>query len=132
MTDRISEIRARLEGVTPGPWRAPFPSYVIGGFGHGKVCQLDGVYVKNPNDRADATFIANAPADIAYLLDRVEALEEVFEATAYYLRAVDIYRKGCKEHGIPLREYDYEVFRDLAAPACGAEKRLRAITTEAP
>ena len=74
--DRIAEIRARLDAATPGPWRtldwADPPMFVVAqprdsdhwprlascGFG------------------GDADLIANAPADIAWLLDEVDALRE--------------------------------------------------------
>lgn len=44
---------------TPGPWRAPSSSYVIGD--GVKICQLTGIYVDNPNCVADSRLIAAAP-----------------------------------------------------------------------
>lgn len=74
--ERISEIRARLEKATPGPWQTwpegteeSVESVSLGRF----VCHLN----SNVRQfREDAALIANAPADIAYLLARVDALTQ--------------------------------------------------------
>ena len=54
MGDREAEIRARLEAATPGPWDPYRSTMVI--------------------SRADMDLIGNAPADLAYLLDRLSPL----------------------------------------------------------
>ena len=61
MSDRLQEIRARLDAATPGPWQVvcDTTSDVVG--------VIDGDY-----DAAD--FITHAPADIAWLLDREHRL----------------------------------------------------------
>lgn len=58
---------------TPGPWKAPFSSYVIGD--GVKICQLTGIYVDNPNCDADAHLIAAAPE----LLEALERLVLAFD-----------------------------------------------------
>lgn len=63
---------------TPGPWQAPFSSYVIGG--GTKICQLKGVYIDNPNRDADARLIASAPD----LLDVLERVVEYYDPTIMY------------------------------------------------
>jgi ribonuclease HI len=93
--ERLAEIRRRAEKATPGPWRR--------GYYDGSSAEPDdregvtitsdpksatdgyGVVVRAGHDwgveygvltLADADFIANAPADIAYLLSALEQAEE--------------------------------------------------------
>ena len=82
MSDRIEEIRERLEKATPGPWEDDGVN----------VTQANGEWVDVTPSRVecmsycyggsvermkddDRTFIANAPADVAFLLAEVERLE---------------------------------------------------------
>lgn len=60
VTERLQEIRQRLDAATPGDW--PF-----------------GELARHLLP-ADADLIAHAPADIAWLLDRIEALQYVVES----------------------------------------------------
>ena len=87
MSDRLSEIRERLEAATPGPWEyfgeALMGSVIRGG----NQPSILGVAVDPDESQErrrecmgknwcrDAHFIANAPSDIRWLLERVEALE---------------------------------------------------------
>lgn len=72
----IKEIRERLEATTPGPWK--LDAGYLGGInyvsaeGYGNISD----YFKR---REDARFVANAPADIAYLLDLVAELDAEIE-----------------------------------------------------
>src|SRR5690606_21414262 len=50
----------------------------------------------------------------------------VVAAASAYLRALDTYRKECRDREIPLAEYAYDEFRRLAEPLVEAEERLRA------
>lgn len=73
MTDRLEEIRARLDAlVSPRPWRYRY--------NRGLTDARDESITKPGLYDADGTFVAHAPADIAWLLDRVEALEYVAES----------------------------------------------------
>mgnify|MGYP000676824464 CR=1 FL=1 len=89
--ERIAEIRARVDAATPGPWDerrqddyACSAYYSIWG-GETEVIATDWNDVQYPpTRRADCDLIANAPADLAYLLaenarlrERVAALEVV-------------------------------------------------------
>ncbi|MEN9315078.1 MAG: hypothetical protein RIS35_1471 [Pseudomonadota bacterium] len=68
MTDRLAEIRARLDAATPGPNGARlFPP--IG------IPQPWGPPLMPTVDRPNADLIAHAPTDIAWLLDRLDELE---------------------------------------------------------
>jgi hypothetical protein len=82
--DRLAEIAARLQAAAKGPWtvEAHQPTLTR------RVVSYDGMldanlgYLGNCN-QADAAFIANAPDDIQWLLDRVRELEAtVAELTA--------------------------------------------------
>ena len=73
--ERIAQIRARVEAATPGPWvtwpdgtEESVEAVAVGRF----VCHLNS---NMRQFREDAALIANAPADLAYLLERVAALE---------------------------------------------------------
>lgn len=67
---RIAEIRKRLEAATPGKWRAAVlpvsDNLFYVGFG---------TYDGGPVAENDAEFIAEAPTDIAFLLDEIEKLQ---------------------------------------------------------
>ena len=76
MTDRLAEIRARLDAATPGPWRAADWDDARG------IRVVVGEFPRDPYTLAlaerdhDARFIAHAPTDIAWLLDEVARLRE--------------------------------------------------------
>ncbi len=77
MTDRLAEIRARLDAVTPGPWRAldwsdPPLATVVQQRGSG----VHWPRIASCGFAPDADLIAHAPADIAWLLDEVERLRK--------------------------------------------------------
>lgn len=72
---RIEEIKARLAKITPGKWK-----FKHSGNMHGSSIELDNggvlaVTTSYGRMREDAQFIAQAPSDVAYLLERIEALE---------------------------------------------------------
>jgi hypothetical protein len=73
---REDEIRARLEAATPGPWEAsPAPDYPDPGIGFAwDVMRGREVVAGAPMVGTDADLIANAPADLAYLLGEVERM----------------------------------------------------------
>jgi hypothetical protein len=67
---REDEIRARLERATPGHWYTEL---------HGIMDEYRSRTIvitgESEQDDADAELIANAPADLAYLLDALEMAE---------------------------------------------------------
>jgi hypothetical protein len=75
MTDRLQEIRARLDAATPGPWQdvdRDDPAWI-------RVMQPrefpnEWTTIATCGFCSDARFIAHAPADIAWLLDEVARL----------------------------------------------------------
>ena len=74
MSDRIEEIKARLDAATPGPWP---DDYVYDTIRHiARNCEFESV--TDPDfgwDRySDSPLIAHAPDDIAYLLTELERL----------------------------------------------------------
>jgi len=90
MTIKLSDIEKRLEAATPGPWYAVADNTGVSTDPDGTAfpsqpelifCLDDGEYIENRN-KADAEFVANAPADIAYLLRLVGELEAALEIIA--------------------------------------------------
>jgi hypothetical protein len=67
--ERLDEIKARLAAISPGPWRAQ----------ENHVFQRDGLFLWTLSFTVDeshnAAFIAAAPDDERWLVERVEALE---------------------------------------------------------
>lgn len=99
MAEREQEIRERLAAATPGPW------WVEGMGGITMDGKRDGYHVHanapdgrlfrvgagNRSSESDAELIANAPADLAYLLEeleRVRKLLEVYDGSAEAVRGV--------------------------------------------
>lgn len=81
MDATLREIRLRLEKATPGRWRADGninreSKEVVWGSDGIAVATIHGYRL--PNENAD--LIAHAPADVAYLLARLEKAEAVCEA----------------------------------------------------
>lgn len=76
MSDRIAEIRARLNVATPGPWEATLRTVAGQPHGDWSVQQegdplkwvADTGYDSVHSSRADAEFIAHARADVEWLL----------------------------------------------------------------
>lgn len=85
MTDRIAEIEARWANATKGPWYLERDDRDYGAIGYrvtdGAGSDLAQVSEETYPDEAiaraacDATAIAHAPEDVAYLLQRVRELE---------------------------------------------------------
>jgi hypothetical protein len=75
----VGEIEARLSAATPGPWEEFWRGHIHARDERGTVsiCQTFG-----PEDQihADAEFIANAPADVAYLLAELRKAHEALAA----------------------------------------------------
>lgn len=101
---RLNEIRQRLEKATPGPWTIKHRQNVITSDGRGATTAsgLDG---DNERNEANASLIANAPADLAYLLERVTALQDDLEealncAKAGFIHPDDLRRLWWSATGI--------------------------------
>jgi hypothetical protein len=77
---RIDAIKARLAAATPGPWKARTTG--VAGGDHWYVCDKDqsiaSIHASDGEDEAqrepDAEFIANAPTDVAHLLNEEATL----------------------------------------------------------
>jgi len=83
--ERIKQIRERLEAATPGPWSwhasekdgsGGYPQRVLSVGTPRLICEC---YESPDLPATVAPFIANAPSDIAYLLERVERLRAALE-----------------------------------------------------
>lgn len=72
-TNRLDSIQERLSAATPGPWAVEDDDgfghkvYRPGGWGTLYVCEE--LHQGHYDGLNDATFIANTPADVAYLLN---------------------------------------------------------------
>ena len=75
---RIEEIRQRLDKATPGPW---FAGRFSIGAGEDRG-DPDAIPVERVALREDADLIANAPADLAYLLDTLARRDQRCEDLA--------------------------------------------------
>lgn len=73
---RVEGIEERLAKATPGPWewRLDVNGYIAMSLGEPDACTAE-----CPQGEEDAVFIANAPADIRYLLDTVKELTQALE-----------------------------------------------------
>ncbi len=86
MNDRLKEIKARLEEATPGPWRwemdrhtalrGPNHQDVFHTYGYERMGDRGDSGLTIDEEDPDAILIANAPTDIAWLVQRVEELEK--------------------------------------------------------
>jgi hypothetical protein len=88
MTNDIEQIRKRLEAATPGPWR--FDSFNDIEDNMGRILfrildhPMDEVYPTGGQERGDwysesernVDFVVNAPADIRFLLEQLEATQK--------------------------------------------------------
>lgn len=79
MTQRLSEIKSRLAAATPGKWHfhgdRPYTGTEYGD------CHLDGLFGGDWN-KSDKDLIANAPADLAWLIEQVETAQNHNEVNA--------------------------------------------------
>lgn len=101
MSDRLAEIRARLDAATPGPWeeRAQDDSRCMAYSSIWAVAPgrpAVEIVATDWNDdgypqpvQADCDLIAHAPADIAYLLEQLAAANERADAAEAALRLAD-------------------------------------------
>lgn len=69
--ERLREIRERLDGATEGSWHY----HCLGGGHWCNYSQTEQARLGVPRNGDDALFIAHAPSDIRWLLERVEELE---------------------------------------------------------
>jgi hypothetical protein len=87
VTDRLTEIEARLKAATPGPWVAGRPDMgtLVDGVESKWIYDQREQYVAVASGRIDgeweevmanAHLIANAPSDIAWLIEQVRRLEQ--------------------------------------------------------
>ena len=91
---RETEIQARLDAATPGPWswRGGYPQIVTGGDG---VTVVADTYTGLDFPASEADLIANAPADLAYLLAENAAKQaRIDKALAVVNEAEDIPYEG--------------------------------------
>ncbi len=98
--DRLAEIQARLDAATPGPWvtkpgvslawselvLAPVPGH------DGYMALVADTKDSFFNNHDDADFIAHAPDDLAWLLERVARLETTVHNWEVWANRLDLTR----------------------------------------
>ncbi len=75
--ERLAEIRARLEAATPGPWVASEGDGAtwVDSVGRNGLLVCNTGVISNRYSTANTRLIANAPADLAYLLAELAAAQ---------------------------------------------------------
>lgn len=83
LTDRLKEIRARLDAATPGPWLLDDSEQFVAA--ENKEGDTDLIGIANIfTSNSDSQFIASSPADISLLLSVVEILLKYTQKEAEY------------------------------------------------
>ena len=90
MTDRLEEIKARMEATTPGPWGQMYQDGIPTSF----VLVEERFFLDTEpfsddgqDGIADAEFIAHSRADVEWLMQEVERLQGAVNATLDYLES---------------------------------------------
>lgn len=101
MTDRLSEIRARLEAATPGPWKVFNcwgPEEYTGRFAAVRIgtdAPRSGIHAAEGADlygtKPDLELVARAPEDIRYLLELVDRAQQALKPFAEWGNPPDTY-----------------------------------------
>jgi hypothetical protein len=68
--DRITEITARVEAASKGPWASPRTGIVEDAYG-----RLIAIFGGGPQDEADAALVIHAADDMQYLLDQLARVQ---------------------------------------------------------
>lgn len=99
---KLAEIAERLSKVTEPGWYRTRDGYDIGA-GDEYYCGYEVLARILPNARADANavFIADAPADIAWLLGKVQRQREMLAECAEALDFWELYDFGCEDEPEP-------------------------------
>lgn len=145
--EALAAIRARLEPITPGPWRAMSAGNCTMEDGRlAAIAEVEGLprpwnpvwvgwmsaknYFKTFLRTADAEFIAHAPADLRALLAQVEALQQRAEATETdEARAVRLVRQTEVIDAKVRQRYGAQI-RELTERAEAAESQLRDLAAQ--
>lgn len=119
---RVAAIRARWAAATPGPWITdgetqqtvrPAPSV--------QPHQFTGVSFSR---REDAHAIAHAPADVAWLLERLEAAEQ--ERDAAIENGLRLLMGRCGQQGHAVTSFDeFVAIGGVACPICLSQRAAR-------
>lgn len=106
MADRLTEIEARWAKTTPGPWKVCADDWeddhcavYTSGYRHPKCAAITHpdrkfVIADSETGRANATAIAAAPDDIAYLAAEVRRLRALGAEAAAFLDTLDMTADG--------------------------------------
>lgn len=132
--DRLSEIRARCEAATPGPWdyktnRHPNSNGTPWGWLDGPAGNM---CWSGCQSRVDAAFIAHAREDIPFLLAEVEKLNKFADAYAPSSRIIALYLAKFCDRSLPYAEMISDAARradsEITALTARAEKAEAALS----
>ena len=100
--DRISEIRARVNAATPGPWTLcdnGTEVMSVHAEPYGPAVLVDTRFFReadNLREREDAAFIAHAREDVPYLLDRITDLLDALGFAQAVIRSGEPWTDTCE------------------------------------
>ena len=116
--EREAEIRARLTGATPGPWKYEWESagesdnFTASIYEDDYKGLLIGRCNQNGSHHGDEEFIANAPADVAELLDELDRLRAAAEGLEAWLTYMDSESEGLQFAQCDEKGRELGLFRD--------------------
>lgn len=107
MSERIAGIEARLNNITPGQWKIWGMSVMADPVGNSNVDDAHMIARTTDPHRGlrtwNAQFIANAPADVAYLLTQLRARDEALGRVEAECRYLDTLADGDKYYAKVIR-----------------------------
>lgn len=125
---RIEEIRARLAEITPGPWAVETDGARVWHMGSGgTICEVN--FDQQTGDHQpgeDQAFIANAPSDIAYLLEQLDSIPAQIQAAVE--EATGQYSSDPSKVLVPMTE----IARAVEAERVQLGRQISAIKTPEP
>lgn len=130
--DFISEIEARLNAATPGPWhRVDKSRNVVSSQSH-PICEVSAAYHRQTvhGTGKDEEFIAHAPQDLRRLIDYARELEAKLKIADEALEYYSQHDKKTNLYGAAVSQYasdseNYRVLEDKGTRAREALAKLR-------
>ena len=124
---RIEEIRNRLAEITPGPWMTEIGGTRVWHLGlGGTICTVNFDHQTGEHQPGeDQEFIANAPSDIAFLLDQLASIPAQIEAAK--AEALGTFSSDPSKAMVPLSDLLAAVQAEREACAMIADEELESM-----